>query len=59
MGSLQVVTSNELDIFLLEKKADYIKKGIKFRGNGHLVIGILEELMNDWNNQKKKDISKR
>jgi hypothetical protein len=45
MGTIILRTSNELDAFLLNKRAKLKEKDIEMKGNSNVAIYLLEELM--------------
>ena len=45
MGAVSITTSEEMDLFLVEKQIELIKKGIKIKGKNHVVIHLIKEAM--------------
>lgn len=45
MGAISIKTSKEMDLFLLQKRLDLAKKGIALKGNNHVILHLIKELM--------------
>lgn len=45
MGAYSIKTTKEVDLFLLQKRLDLERQGIKIKGNNHIISYLIEQAM--------------